>query len=146
MANVLIAFVSMSGNTEEIADMLRDELKQLGHTVTMEEMDDLMPAEMLRYDAVLLGSYTWGDGDLPYEIEDFYDDLEVMEFDGLKTAVFGSGDREYPIFCGAVDTLQKRLKETGANVVTEGLRLEFAPEKEDVETCKAFVTSFSNAL
>ncbi len=138
MAHILIAFASMSGNTEDIADVLKSHLTD-DHEVTIEEIDDVEPADLLDYDAVLLGSYTWNDGDLPYEVEDFHEDLGDVDLTGLPVAVFGSGDRIYPMFCEAVHTLEKQLKESGATLVSEGLTIEMNPDTDDdLERCRAF--------
>ncbi len=40
-------------------------------------MDDMEAVELENYDGILFGTYTWGDGDLPYELEDFYDDMDI---------------------------------------------------------------------
>ncbi|MCA0972091.1 flavodoxin [Halobacillus litoralis] len=146
MASILICFASMSGNTEDIADLLESHLSA-EHEVTLEEIDDVEPSDLTDYDAVLIGSYTWNDGDLPYEVEDFYDDLEEEDLSGLPVAVFGSGDSIYPMYCEAVHTLEKRVKECGAELVCEGLKIEMNPDtEEDLASCRAFAAAVSDHL
>ena len=73
----------------------------------------------------------WG---LPFEAEDFHEDLENIDLSGKKVAVFGSGDTAYELFCEAVTIFEERLVERGAELVQEGLKIELAPEdEEDVE-------------
>jgi len=147
MANILITFASMSGNTEEVADHLQAQLEKKEHEITLEEMDELDASELQNYDAVLLGSYTWGDGDLPYEVEEFYEDMEDMDLSGLPAAVFGSGDTAYPKFCEAVHTFEERLKQCGAHLVQDGFKVEMAlTTDEDYDRCTAFAHTFSSAL
>ncbi|QHE53571.1 flavodoxin [Pontibacillus sp. HMF3514] len=147
MANILIAFASMSGNTEEVADHLKDELEKQDHKVTLEEMDELNPTDLQDYDAVLLGSYTWGDGDLPYEVEEFYEEMEDVDLTGVPAAAFGSGDTNYPKFCEAVHTFEERLQECGAKVLQDGFKIEMALNTdEDYERCTAFAIEFSSKL
>ena len=75
-----------------------------------------------------------GDGELPFEAEDFHEDLENIDLSGKKVAVFGSGDTAYELFCEAVTIFEERLVERGAELVQEGLKIELAPEdEEDVE-------------
>ncbi|TGB03790.1 flavodoxin [Halobacillus salinus] len=146
MAHILIGFASMSGNTEDMADILASHLSSK-HEVTLEEIDDIDPCTLTDYDAVLLGSYTWNDGDLPYEVEDFYDELEEVDLAELPVAVFGSGDTIYPMFCEAVHLLETRLKESGAAVVCNGLKIEMNPDTEaEVVTCREWAESFSSHL
>ena len=67
----LITFASMSGNTEDMAAILKRTLEGKGIDTEMMEFDDTNAEDLSSYDYVFIGSYTWGDGDLPYEAEDF---------------------------------------------------------------------------
>jgi flavodoxin I len=64
---------------------------------------------LLQYDGILLGSYTWGDGELPFEAEDFYDQFDDLDLNGKVVGCFGSGDHAYPHFCAAVDIFQQKV-------------------------------------
>jgi flavodoxin I len=59
----------------------------------------------------LLGAYTWGDGELPDDFLDFYDEMDRIQLIGKKAAVFGSCDSAYPKFGAAVDIVIKKLNE-----------------------------------
>ncbi len=84
-----------------------------------------------------------GDGDLPYEAEDFYEDILHSQLNGLKTACFGSGDHAYPKFCEAVTLFCDAFEQAGANLYPETLKIELAPETaEDQECRKEFVRGF----
>ncbi|MDM5297722.1 flavodoxin [Bacillus pumilus] len=139
----LIAFASMSGNTEDMATILKQTLEGKWIDTEMMEFDDTPVETLSTYDYILIGSYTWGDGDLPYEAEDFYEEVSSLALNDIKTAVFGSGDDSYPKFCEAVHTFHDMLKTTGASVFPETLKMELAPDTdEDVECCQEFATSF----
>ena len=78
------------------------------------------------YDAVLFGASAWGEDDVELQ-DDFaplFEEFGVMDLKGRKLAAFASGDRDYPHFCGAVDVIEARGKELGAEVLADGLRLE----------------------
>lgn len=138
MSRNILIYASMSGNTEEMADLIAEAIRQTGSEITVKEVSDFSAMELEQYEGIILGSYTWGDGDLPYEFEDFYDDMESIVLTGKKAAVFGSGDTFYPAYCHAVDLLSERLQQCGAEIVQEGLKVEFAPEGEDVDRCRIF--------
>jgi flavodoxin I len=147
MAKILIAFASMSGNTEEIAELIKSGIETTGHEIDMMEIENINIQKLVEYDGILLGAYTWGDGELPYEVEDFYDDIESLDLSGKKTAVFGSGDHAYPKFCAAVDLIEERLVACGAELVQEGLKVELAPEtEEDIEMCVTFGFNFGTCF
>jgi flavodoxin I len=142
MNHVLMIYASMSGNTEAIADLIEESLIEEGIEVVRKEALDADAEELLAYDHVLLGAYTWGEGELPDEFLDFYEEMENLELEGKKIAVFGSGDMAYEHFCAAVDLLEQRIVERGGELVTEGLKIELAPYGEDSERCKQFAKRF----
>ncbi len=80
---IAIGFVSMSGNTEDIVSIIQRELEQHDVNVTITELDQFVGEDLSRFDGLLLGSYTWGDGDLPYEAEDFVEELRDQFLDGM---------------------------------------------------------------
>ena len=144
MANILICFASMSGNTEDIADLIKSHL-EAGHEVHVEEIENIEASSLLEYDGVIIGSYTWNDGDLPYEVEDFYDDLAEVEMTGKPVAVFGSGDTAYPRFCEAVHLFEEQLQASGANMIVKGLKIEMNPDTEgDLAGCLEFSRQISH--
>jgi flavodoxin I len=69
--------------------------------------------------------------------------VEEMEKSNLEQhpfAIFGSGDRSYPEFCGALDKLYNLIEEQGGRSVIEPLKIEFNPEPQDEEEIKNFVS------
>ncbi|TSB45587.1 flavodoxin [Alkalicoccobacillus porphyridii] len=147
MSKIVLVFASMSGNTEDIADLITGKLRDKGFEVDLEEMEDYDPENLAEYDGIVLGSYTWGDGDLPYEADDFYEALGDVDLSAKPAAVFGSGDTVYPEFCEAVHIFERKLTECGTNLVTQGLKIEFIPETdEDFEACERFAEEFAAKL
>lgn len=71
MAKLLVAYASMTGNTEEIAELIVEGITQGGHEAVLKDVMDCNAADVLEYDAFLIGVYTWGDGELPDEFLDF---------------------------------------------------------------------------
>ncbi|KXZ14758.1 flavodoxin [Bacillus nakamurai] len=143
MQKALIIYASMSGNTEDIANIIKETLKEHQIAIDCADMDEADADSLMSYDYVFIGTYTWGDGDLPYEAEDFYEDISNLQLNGLRTACFGSGDHAYPKFCEAVTLFSQVLEKAGAALYPETLKIELAPETaEDKECCKEFVRGF----
>ncbi|WP_374721032.1 flavodoxin [Peribacillus tepidiphilus] len=139
---VFIGYVSMSGNTEDIAQLLLHQFQGFGCDVDIEELDTLEVETLKDYDLNLIGAYTWGDGDLPYEAEEFFEDLDHIDLHDTFAACFGSGDRAYPQFCAAVDILAEKLEVRGASVFDKRLKMELSPETdEEINDCKEFALS-----
>ncbi|WP_211744914.1 flavodoxin [Paenibacillus sp. Marseille-Q4541] len=146
MANILIVYASLTGNTEEIADLIAAGIKGSDHKVVMKTSEECRADELLNYDGALIGLYTWGDGDLPDEFLDFYEELDEIDLTGYPIALFGSGDTSYDLFCGAVDTAEAKVKERGAVVKEPSLKIEYSPLDEEKNDCRALGTRFVNSM
>lgn len=145
LGKILIAYASLTGNTEEIAELIAEGVRQAGHEAELKASYDCNAADLPEYDGFLLGVYTWGDGELPDEFLDFYEELDELDLSGKKTAVFGSGDTSYEQFCGAVDLVEEKVKERGAFVIQESLKIEFSPLEDEKENCRAYGRQFAQA-
>ncbi len=69
------------------------------------------------YDLLILGSSTWGAGDLQDDWEDFLPKLKKAALSNKKVALFGTGDASSfsDTFCDAVGTIYNELKSTGCS-------------------------------
>lgn len=148
MVNIVIVFTSMTGNTEEMSEIIEAKIKSLDVTVSTFQIDfdNISAKDLSSYDAILLGTYTWGDGDLPYEIEDFYDDLEDVNLIGKKVGLFGSCDSFYPEYGAAIEKMSDRFKESGADIILDHLKVDLTPDVDDVKNCEDFAEAFVKKL
>lgn len=147
MARIVLIFASMSGNTEMMADAIADGVKEMGEKIKIIDAFEGPDASVLeQYDGILLGGYTWGDGDLPDELVDFVDAMSAIDLSGKKAAAFGSGDSLYTHFAGAVDLLMEKLSDCGADVYPQALKVELTPEKEEIEACRMYGKQFVSFL
>ena len=110
MALAKIVYASMTGNTEEIADIVAKKLEELGHTVDVDECTTVDAADFEDADICIVATYTYGDGELPDEIVDFYEDLADLDLSGKIFGVVGSGDTFYDYFCHSVDEFVDSLE------------------------------------
>jgi flavodoxin I len=136
MSKVIVLYTSLTGNTEEMAEAIAQGVKESGFEVTCKEAFDAKPAELLEYDGIIIGAYTWGDGELPDEFLDFYEDMVGLDLSGKQAAAFGSGDTGYPVYCGAVDLIESKLRELGASIASPGLKFEYNASDEEKEEGK----------
>lgn len=146
MANILMVFASMTGNTEDIADAIAGGIREAGEELVVKSVLDTNAHELEAYEGIILGAYTWGDGDLPDEFLDFYEEMEEYSLSGKKAAVFGSCDSGYSRVGAAVDILIEKLREQGAEVVLDGLKIELSPSVEEKQQCKEYGRRFVEAL
>ncbi|SRR5699024_7847727 len=103
----IICYLSYSGNTEEVAQLIETKLIAEKIEVDMYEIGIDPPVNLNNYDFIFLGTFTWDYGSTPDEMKDFV--LEVG-YKPKNIAVFGSGDTQFggdELFCRAVDRLAK---------------------------------------
>lgn len=143
MALAKVVFASMTGNTEEIADIVADKLTQLGHTVELEECTSVVASDFEDADIAVVATYTYGDGELPDEIVDFYEDLQELDLTGKIYGVVGSGDTFYDEFCKAVDDFEAAFAQTGATQGAAPVKVDLAAEEGDIEQLEAFAEALS---
>ena len=113
MKKIGIFYGSTTGTTEEVAGTIARELgvdKENIHNAA-----DLTKELVEKYEVLLLGSSTWGDGELQ---DDWYDATKIlagMNLQDKTVALFGCGDSSSysDTFCDAMGILYEDLKSTG---------------------------------
>ena len=148
MGKILMMYASQSGNTEMITDIIAHNLSKLGHEVVIKSFDfDTIDMDtLIDYDAVLVGTYTWDDGELPYEVEGFYVDLEDADIAELLFGVYGSADSFYDTYGLAIDLIADRARNLGANVIQERLKIDLTPDKKDEVRCAAYAKTVTEMI
>lgn len=148
MGKILMVYASQTGNTEQVTDILEEQLTDLGHDVLVKSFDfDVIDIDTLDiYDAILVGTYTWDDGELPYEVEDFYIDMEEVDMSKYIIGVYGSADSFYDTYGGAVDLVWDHAKHLGATVIEEPLKIDLEPNREDKQRCAVFAKIVSDTI
>lgn len=140
MALVKIVYASMTGNTEGISEIIEDQFIDAGLEVEREECTDVDPDFFEDADICIVATYTYGDGELPFELEDFFADLEEEDLEDKLFGVVGSGDTEYgEYFCQSARDFVEQFKKTGATEGAEMVEIENEADGEDTERLQAFV-------
>lgn len=133
MAKALIVFATITGNNQMVADILADQLDNLGIEVVETEMSQTDPNDYLDYDFCIVCAYTYDEGALPEEGMDFFEDLADVDLSGKYYTVLGSGDTYYGKFYNvAVDKFSDQFLKTGAKLATDCLKIELEPDEYDI--------------
>ncbi len=114
-----IFYGSSGGATERVAKMIKEALDMDADLI---DVAYAKAEDFDRYDKIVLGSSTWGDGDLQDDWEDFWEEFKKVDLRGKTVALFGLGDQEeYPdTFVDAMGTLYLLVLKKGANIVGTG--------------------------
>ncbi|MGJ7909935.1 flavodoxin domain-containing protein [Neobacillus sp. LXY-1] len=138
--SIAIIYSSRTGNTQELATVMKQLFQLQGVMADCLPVNGLPLSTIKAYTGIIVGTYTWGDGEIPPEMVPLYHAFENQEVAHLTTGVIGTGDSFYPHFCGAVDAFRDMLYVHTSLAVT--LKVELSPQLSDMEKCRRFVGLF----
>ncbi|MFD1706659.1 flavodoxin [Siminovitchia sediminis] len=101
MVRVLICYASFSGNTKETAEIIHHVLSEHGCTVYLHRIGTGSAPDPSLFDAMFIGTFTWGKGHTPDIVKDF---VYEIGYKPPKVFVFGTGDTQFGgdrLFCHA---------------------------------------------
>lgn len=116
MKRIGIFYGSATGNTEAAAQ----EIKQaFGDGADLFNVDGTPASKVAEYDNVILGTSTWGVGDLEDSMSSFVDDLNKVNLNGKTIALFGMGDQNCysDTYCDGMGHLYEAVDGKGATIV-----------------------------
>ncbi|MEH7012836.1 flavodoxin domain-containing protein [Neobacillus niacini] len=135
--SVAIVYASVSGNTKELAEELYHILLRKSVNISIYRIEEFSLSDLCHYNAIAIGTYTWGNGEIPKEMRQLYQAFESINRKDITTAVFGTGDSFYPMFCGAIDQFRDMLY-VHTNLAAT-LKVELFPQDQDLQRCRQFV-------
>lgn len=139
MATAKVIFATITGNNEDVADIITEKFEKLGVDVAKEEISQADATEFNNVDICVVVPYTYDEGALPEEGLDFYEDLQDLDLTGKIYGCAGSGDTFYDDdYCRAVTDFSNALKKAGATQGAKDVFVNLAPEVDDVKALDAF--------
>ena len=117
MATIGLFYGSTGGSTHRVAKLIGQAFGD--GAVALHSVDAAEPEDLEQYDRLILGVSTYGRGSLQEFWADFIWELDDVDLNGKKVAIFGLGDQvEYPeSFLDAMGTLREKAEELGAEIV-----------------------------
>lgn len=118
MSNVIVVYGSSTGATEGIARTLAESL-EAASLFDVAQLTEERIAEFRDASMVLLGSSTWGFGDLQ---DDWHVKLPLLkdaDLSGVKVGVFGTGDQvSYPdTFVDSIGIIAEAVEQAGGTLI-----------------------------
>lgn len=144
-----IVYASMTGNDEDMAEILADDLEEAGWEVDSEDVSFADAMSYLDADLCVFVTYTYGEGVMTDEVADFYAQLTDLALAGKPFFVMGSGDKSYgKHFCETVEDMREGFKKTGAKEILPPIEIENEvddPEMKLIDEAAAQLTAKLNA-
>ena len=114
MKKTIVVFGSSTGTCEGIAG---DIAAKLGTEAV--NVSDLTADVIAENENLILGTSTWGAGEVQDDLYDGLKTLKAADLSGKTVALFGCGDSASysDTFCGGMAEIYNAVKQAGANVV-----------------------------
>ncbi len=124
MADITLITGSTLGSAEYVAEHLEEKLQEAGFSTQLlhgPELDDV-PLEGVW----LIVSSTHGAGELPDNLQPFYDAINEAQPDlsSVRFGAVGIGNHEYDLFCGAIRNIEALLIACGAQRIGDRLEID----------------------
>ena len=112
-----IFFGSSTGNAQTVAEKIAASLSD--HEVQIKNASEFSANILNDYDFFILGSSTWGFGELQDDWNETIDELDKMDFEGKKIALFGTGDAAGwgDTFVDAMGLIYEKLGANSKNLI-----------------------------
>jgi len=132
MPKVLIVYATWTGNSKEIAEVAANSFKEKDCEVQLSDCLQVKAEAFLAVDICVIATYTYGsEGNLPFEMEGFYEELEELDLSGKVFGTLGSGERFYGYFCKAAIDFDELFEAVGAIRGANVVKIELGPNEED---------------
>ncbi|UDM32437.1 flavodoxin [Lentilactobacillus laojiaonis] len=140
MITAQVVFATITGNNEDVADIITERFEDRGLDVNQSEISQTDPTVFNEVDICIVCPYTYDEGQLPEEGMDFYDELNEMDLSGKIFGVAGSGDVFYEEYYNlAVDKFESAFLKAGATKGTDSVKINLEPDEIDIEALDEFV-------
>jgi len=116
-----IIYGTQTGNSQEVAEKLKEEIERTGFEIECMDMFDGDPDTLFGCAAVYFVVSTWGEGEPPDDSLSYFNKIKGFpdgHLKGLRFAVCGLGDSGYDIFNGFGKDLESELLRLGATAIT----------------------------
>ena len=117
MKTIGIFYGSSDGTTENVANQIAEKLGV--QPADVHNVSQASPADLGQYEVLLLGSSTWGAGDLQDDWYDFLPKIKSLDLSDKLVGLFGCGDSSSfsDTFCDAIGTIYQELQGTGCRFI-----------------------------
>ncbi|WP_285163779.1 FMN-binding protein MioC [Shewanella goraebulensis] len=146
MAKVEILVGTTQGGTEYVADDMAAQLTDLGHQIQIHLTPDL--ADLDLNSLWLIVCSTHGAGDLPDNIEPFYQQLIATKDDlnSVKYALCAIGDSSYDTFCQGPEKIIFQLDLLNAQPIVNKIQIDVQMDPVPEDAALAWLSEWQTII
>ncbi len=115
---IQILFGSQTGNAQNLASVISDNLADAGIESEVHDMGQIEPEKIFQMHKILIVTSTYGDGEAPDNASEWMSFLKFsdeLDLSCLSFAVIGLGDPYYPHFCQCGKDFDEYLSKHGGH-------------------------------
>ena len=146
MTDITLISGSTLGSAEYVAEHLAEKLEEAGFSTEMLHGPEL---EALPVSGTwLVVTSTHGAGDLPDNLQPLFDEIEEKKPDlsGVRYGAVGIGNREYDLFCGAIEKMDNLLASCGAKRLGDRLDIDVLEHEIPEDPAEVWIESWKTLL
>ncbi|KGT87089.1 FMN-binding protein MioC [Erwinia typographi] len=146
MADVTLITGSTLGSAEYVAELMAEKLEEAGFSTELLHGPEL--DELSMEGTWLVVTSTHGAGDLPENLQPLFDEIEEKKPDLSQVGygAVGIGNREYDLFCGAIEKMDVLLTACGAKRIGDRLDIDVLEHEIPEDPAEVWVASWKNLL
>ncbi|MBN7124282.1 FMN-binding protein MioC [Erwinia billingiae] len=146
MADITLITGSTLGSAEYVAELLAEKLEEAGFSTELLHGPEL--EELSVEGTWLVVCSTHGAGELPDNLQPLFDELAEKKPDlsQLRYGAVGIGNREYDLFCGAIEKIDVLLTSCGAQRIGDRLDIDVLEHEIPEDPAEVWVESWKNLL
>ena len=140
-----ILYGTEGGNCENLAATAAKLAKKLGFAAKIVDFASITPADLVKFQNVLVFISTWGEGDAPERVVPFDKAFETdaPDLSKIQFAVCGLGDTSYADFCEMGIKFDARFEKLGAERVFDRIDCDVDYETAAAEWTNATLAKFA---
>ncbi|KOC88387.1 FMN-binding protein MioC [Winslowiella iniecta] len=146
MADITLISGSTLGSAEYVAEHLAEKLEEAGFTTETLHGPEL--AELPQQGVWLVVTSTHGAGELPDNLQPLFEEIEEQQPDlsAVRYGAVGIGNREYDLFCGAIDKMDNLLTARGAKRIGDRLDIDVMEHEIPEDPAEVWVGSWKSLI
>lgn len=146
MADITFITGSTLGSAEYVAEHLAEKLEETG--VSCELLHGPALDELTLSGIWLVVTSTHGAGELPDNLQPLFDEISAQQPDlsAVRYGAIGIGNREYDLFCGAVQQFDALLQDRGAQRIGDRLEIDIQQHEIPEDPAEAWLKSWIDRL
>lgn len=146
MAKIALLVGTTLGGSEYIADDLAAQLVKIGHQTSVILEPNL--GDLSEYPLWILVCSTHGAGDLPDNIQPFYQQLrlEMPDLTHYQFALCAIGDSSYDTFCQGPELLISLFEAAGAKAIVDKIQIDVQRDPVPEEPALSWLSSWQEQI